>query len=70
MGNAHPMGVNVPVALVADRGRPFDLATSWTFLAVAPTAGAVGLERKDPGDGIGDSLQPATWLSASAWEIS
>jgi hypothetical protein len=36
----HPMGVNVSMPLAAAHGRPFDFATSWTFLAVMSTARA------------------------------
>jgi len=54
--NAHPMGVNVSMPLAADQGRPFDFATSWTFLAVMSTASAVERKRKYPIDGLGSSL--------------
>ena len=47
------MGVNVSMPLAADQGRPFDFATSWTFLAVMSTASAVERKRKDPRDGLG-----------------
>ena len=36
----HPTGVKVSIPLAADQGRPFDFATSWTFLAVISTARA------------------------------
>lgn len=38
--NPYPMGVKVSIPLAADQGRPFDFATSWTFLAVISTARA------------------------------
>jgi len=47
------MGVNVSMPLVADRGRPFDFATSWTFLAVTSTASTVEHERKVQETGLG-----------------
>ena len=53
---AHPTGVNVSMPLAAAQGRPFDFATSWTFLAVMSTASAIERERMCPGDGLGDSL--------------
>ena len=47
------MGVNVSKPFAAAQGRPFDFATSWTFLAVMSTASAAERERNDPVDGLG-----------------
>ena len=52
----HPMGVNVSIPLAAAQGRPFDFATSWTFLAVMSTARAEEHEKRTLRDRLGDSL--------------